>query len=611
MNARCLRNALRIYLALLLPVAWLAMRFAPYNIDGDAVAYMDIGGLMLHHRWAGIVNGYWHPLYPAVLALARIVLRPGRVDELGAYYIANFFVFLAGVAAMLAFVTALDRLRSRMAVSAENTLLSGNSLRLLGVALVVIASQRELSFDKVRPDALLQALMLSAFAMLLFALASDSLIYAPAMGLFLGLAYLTKSFALVVAILSIALLLLFSVLVQRRRLPHALVRAGLAALLFAAVAGPYITALSFQKHRLDFGDSGTLNYAWFAGGTEKLHLEPGQPARYGSADVHLIHPDQPLLKYPAVFSYKAEPFGTYPEWFDPTFFNERIVPHLNARVLFHRDLRNAVLIVRYVLNHPEAWILLALLLAFGARLRFGRWRENSFWLPPTLLGLAIFAIYGLVNIEERYVTLAYLAIVIPLFATLQVPAQSTADGRTGTTKLSYAASAMVLLLAFGALGESLRTALENRRVAAGSGMAHSWFSPQIFGAAEGLHKLGVKPGDEIACMGTKACVYDHYWARLAGVRILSEVYNSDSAHLYQEWMALSDRDQVKSTLQAEGAKVLVAYFPAETIGPAAPPASAGWRRLGDTNFYAMPIRLTPAPLPPQSPLPWSMDNLGP
>ena len=39
-----------------------------YQIDGDAVAYMDIGDLMRSHQWAGVINGYWNPLYPAALA---------------------------------------------------------------------------------------------------------------------------------------------------------------------------------------------------------------------------------------------------------------------------------------------------------------------------------------------------------------------------------------------------------------------------------------------------------------------------------------------------------------------------------------------------------------
>ena len=48
-----------------------------YQIDGDAVAYMDIGDLLRAHHWAGIVNGYWHPMYPAFLALGHMTL-PGN-----------------------------------------------------------------------------------------------------------------------------------------------------------------------------------------------------------------------------------------------------------------------------------------------------------------------------------------------------------------------------------------------------------------------------------------------------------------------------------------------------------------------------------------------------
>lgn len=605
-----LRSALLVFLALLVPVAWISMRYSPYSVDGDAVAYMDLSGLMLRHQWAGIVNGYWHPLYPALLSLGRIIAHPTRANELGVYYTINFIIFLAEVAAMLAFTSALDRLRRRMVDPQATPLLSLNALRLLGLGLVVIATQRELGFDKVRPDALLQALMLSAFAMLMFALASESLVYAPLMGLFLGLAYLTKSFAFVVAILSIGTLIAFATFIQRRPLARALLGGTLAAIVFAAIAGPYMVALSHQKHRLDFGDSGALNYAWYVSGTEKLHLEPNQPQRYGTATVHLIHPDQPLLTSPGIFSYRAEPYGTYPDWFDPTFFNERITPHLNLPILVHRDLRNLVLVVRYLFNHPEAWVLLALLLAVGARFRFGNWRTNSFWLPVLLLGVAIFAIYGLVNIEERYVTLAYLAILLPLFATLSAPAEP--DWPDKALWLPRLASAMILLLAFTSLGQMLRIALQTRR--SDAGLPHTWYSPEIFGAADGLATLGVQPGDQIACMGTTACVNDHYWARLARVRILTEVYNSNASHLFSEWSALPNRSQVETILNHQHAKVLVAYFdpadlPASASAPT--PATLGWRRLGTTDFYALPLNLTPPLTLPEPPPSWSEDNLGP
>jgi len=608
-RSQTLRRALLAYLSLLIPIAWLATKFDPYQVDGDAMAYMDIADLMRGHHWAGVVNAYWHPLYPACMAVAQRLFHATRSNELHAYYVLNYVIFLASVVAMLAFVSALVKLRKRMTPNADQNagvgpLLGLNALRLLGVALVVIASQRELSMGKVRPDLLLQALMLAAFAMLLQALATESLVFAPLMGLFFGLAYLTKSFAFVVALLTIALMVLFQAWLQRRKPVRVLAGGALALMVFAAVAGPYVAALSRQKHRFDFGDSGALNYAWYVSGTVKVHLEPWMTNDFGSASVHLIHPEKQLLAHPGIYSYRAEPYGTYPAWFDPTYFHERIVPLFNARRLVHRDVRNAVLSLRYVLNHPEAPILLALLLLCGARFGFGDWRHKAFWLPPLALGLAIWGIYGLVNIEERYVTLAYLLIMLPLFAALQTPLQ-TPPQRSGTDTpwLRRCATAMVALLAFLALGESLRIALDERRDQSSAGLPAAWYSPQIFGAAKALNALGVGHGDEIACMGTIACLNDPYWMRLADVRVLTEVYNPDAKHLLEEFEGLPNRDQVDDVLKAQGAKVLVAAFdPGEMTGRT--PASAGWIRLGESDLYALPLSIPePAPAPPAT-LPW-------
>ncbi|MDQ2924299.1 MAG: hypothetical protein M3R43_01870 [Acidobacteriota bacterium] len=599
MNAPTLRRPLLAYLALLAPVMWAAMRFDPYTVDGDAVAYMDIAGLLHAHHWAGAVNGYWHPLYPALLWLAQVVAHPSRANELAAYTAVNFFIFFAQVAAMLGFTTALVRLRESM--GAPPALLSVNALRLLGVALLVIATQRELSLGKVRPDGVLQALILAGLAMLLYALASRRTFFAPLMGLFFGLAYLTKSFAFLIALLAIATLVLFQWLVQRRSLGRALAGGALAFVVFAAVAAPYVVALSRQKHRFDFGDSGSLNFAWYVGGTEKMHLEPWMTASFGSSDVKLIHPERQLLAPQGangggVYSYKQLALGTYPAWFDATYFNERIVPHIELGQLAKRDERNVVLVFRYLLNHPEPLILLALLLGVGASLRSGL--RVRFWWPPVALGLAMWAIYGLVNIEERYVTVAYFAVLLPLFATLEIRGDDAS--RRGlfaglpVDALQTTAGALVILFAFLALGETAREAAQERRDEAVAGLAHGWYSPQIFGAAEGLRALGVRPGDEVACVGTTACLYDHYWARLAGVRVLTEIYEPESKHLIDQLQAMPNLAQAYDAVRAQGAQVLVGRFDPGEMN-AAHPASAGWVRLGETAFYALPLNLKTGP----------------
>ena len=239
------------------------------------------------------------------------------------------------------------------------------------------------------------------------------------MGLALGCAYLTKSFAFVFALICILTLAVFRWLWLKHSLARIVPASLLALATFAIVAGPYVGALSRQHGRLDFGDSGALNYAWYVGGTQKMHLQPYMTSEFGSAEVHLKHPERELLHSPLVLSYAELPYGTYPDWFDTTYWNDQIKPHFKLSDDIPRASRNLVLVVRYLFNHPEALIPLALLILLGARptllLEIQQARPNSantFWLPPLVLGVLIWGIYAIVNTEERYVTIAYLTIIL-------------------------------------------------------------------------------------------------------------------------------------------------------------------------------------------------------
>src|ERR1700733_4720638 len=345
-----------------------------YQIDGDAVSYMDIGDLIRAHNWHGVINGYWNPLYPAALSVGHILFHPTRFTELHAYYMVNFGIFLLEMLAIVAFTDAIIRFRDQREAASPSAsplpfLLDRYTLRYLGVGLLVISTQRGLSMGKVRPDALLQAFLLLGIAALLRHLATGYLRYAALMGVALGFAYLSKSFAFVFTFVCILALAGFRLFWQRHAASRIAAAAVLVLICFAIVAGPYIAALSKQKGRLDFGDSGSLNYAWFVSGTEKMHLQQNQTALFGASEVHLKHPEQQLFQNPAIYSYALLPYGTYPDWFDTSFWNDQIKPHLNPRLEI-RILRDCIIrIFRYIANHPEAWLLLILLLLAGARFR--------------------------------------------------------------------------------------------------------------------------------------------------------------------------------------------------------------------------------------------------
>jgi hypothetical protein len=558
----------------------------PYQLDGDAVAYMDIGDLIRSHHWAGVINGYWNPLYPAALALGHAIFHATRFTELRAYYFVNFGIFLLEMAAVVCFTDAIIRLRhlrSATISAASDFLFDRYALRYIGVALLVFATQRELSMGKVRPDALLQACLLFGLAALMHHLATGYLRYAALMGVALGFAYLAKSFAFVFTFVAILVLIVFR-RIWFKHAPRQIAAAALVvALCFAIVAGPYVGALSHQKGRIDFGDSGTLNYAWFVGGTEKMHLQQNQTALFGTAEIHFLHPEKVLLQSPLILSYSLLPYGTYPDWFDTSFWNDHLKTHFSPRGELHVGSRNSVLVVRYLVNHPEAWLLLIVLLLLGGRLDFD-WHpsRNAFWLVPLLLGLSVFAIYGMVNIEERYVTIGYLAVILTCFAGLR-------SSKIARNAGSSAASALALLLALLAIGQSARIIAQYRRDLSLAASPGGWYDPDTFEAARGLNAMGVGPGDTIACIGDRACLVDHYWARLAGVRILTEIYEPQLP-LYNDLATMQNRDLAIDIVRRQGAKVIVGYFdPGLMTGTT--PASIGWRELGVSHFYALPLNL--------------------
>ena len=597
-----LRRFFPLFCILLAAVTFGYALYDAYQIDGDAIGYMDVGDYLRAHQWSAIVNGYWHPLYPAVLSAFHGLLHSTRANELHAYYIANFAIFLLEMAAMVAFTDAIVHLRDHLPQSAhppQTHLLSLYPMRYLGLALLTIASQRELSLGKVRPDALLQALLLLAIAALLRYLATDRLRYAALMGVALGCAYLTKSFAFLFAFLAIATLTAFAMLWMKRPAIRALTAAALALATFAVIAGPYVAALSHQKGRLDFGDSGALNLAWYVGGTEKMHIQPYMTDRFGSADVHLKHPEKELLHSPQVLSYAEHPFGTQPDWFDTTFWNEGVKPHMNLRGEISRGARNCVLVLRYLFNHPEALILLALLLALGARLTLA-WRPGSaaFWIPSVALGALAWGIYAIVNTEERYVTFAYLCIILTLFATLRSRLSPPHN-----PSLLNAAALLPLILALLAAGESLRTVFEDRRQLSLREIPAGWYDPNQQHAAQALESMGLHPGDTVACVGHNACLGDFYWARLAGLRILTEIYAPNGTPAYEFLNTLPNREQAIEVARAQGAKVLVADFAGAPAAAQLPPALQGWRELGDSTLYELPLNVPPGTEPRTPPPP--------
>ena len=573
MNSLRIRKITLIYLVLLVLCGIGYAKYDSYGLDGDAVSFMDIADALRAHDFAHVVNGYWNPGYAAMLAAGQAISNPSRWNELQAFYWVNFWIYLGCLAACIYFVRSLVLVRERCSPdSSAPSAFSSDALLLVALALMFASFQRELHISAVRSDSLLLMLLFIAASFLLRLQASGGFIYYPLLGLALGLSYLTKSFAFLPSFLLLGAIFFFGLVRGRTNRNRIVAGSVLAGLVFAIVAGPYILAISKQRGRPTTGESARLNYAFFVDQTDRWH--EFRTGNLGHATATFKHPEQLLLDSPPVYSYLHHPYGTYPIWFDPSYWTDTIQPHVYLKGHLIRIARCSALLARFIVAHLEAFVVLIVLLVAGAF--FSRqWRG---WLPVAsvaLWGLLMLGIYFPVDLQDRYLVAPFLFVVITLLALLRRPANSNVGG---------AATVAAVLLALLLLADATADIAQRRRILSVTGYPRGAYSTQIYPAALGLNQLGITPGQTVACFGSQACYVDHYWARLAGTPIRAEIEVPDYSDPGAFWSKQQNKQQALDGLRSTGVSAVVGFFAPSAHIP------EGWRQLGESNFYAYDLR---------------------
>ncbi len=553
--------------------------YGGYTLDGDAVAFMDIADAMRAHDMARVVNGYWNPAYAALLALGELVAHPTRWNELQTFFWVNFVIFAGCIAACWFLVRGLVLAREHLAPESAFAL-SPPVLQLASLALLFASFQRELGLGAVRSDSLLLLLFLLAAGLVLRLQAGGRFLVYPLLGFVLGLAYLSKSFAFLPSGVLLAAIFVFG-LTRHGSARHRIAGgAAVAAIVFAAIAGPYIAAISRQRGRLTTGESARLNYAFFVDQTERWH--EWHTGKLGHATAHFKHPEQLLLDAPPVYSFAQHPFGTYPLWFDPSYWTDTIQPRFYLKGHLLRLARCSALLLRFLLGHLEPFCLLGVLLLAGCfftRPGDPTWRALRPLLAVSLWGALMFAIYFPIDLQDRYLTGGLLLILLPVLAMLRRPAGSSGQ----------AATIAVLLLAGLMLANAISDLGERRRMLGVFGFPRGAYSPQIYPAARGLNDLGIGPGNTVACLGDNACYVDHYWARLAGTPIRAEIEVPGGGDPGAFWQSVADPATVFDLLRRRHIAAVVGLFASSNHIP------AGWHRLGTSDFYAYPLQPASTP----------------
>jgi hypothetical protein len=544
--------------------AWVAASQQSMNEDG--IAYLDMGDALWRGDWGTAVSTVWSPLYPWLLGLVMRVVQPAMRWEFPVVHLFNLAVYLAALLCFSVFWRQVGHQRDAAALEGvgegQQRAWPDWAWWTVGYALFAWVALCLIEIWAVTPDMLMAALVYLGAAVLVRVRDGQAGWRAYALlGSLLGLAYLAKAIMFPVAVLLLAIGVL-----PARNARIAARHLGVAAGVFALIAGTYVGAVYAVTGRASLGDAGRLTYVRYVNGLPYPHWQ-GEVPGLGLPE----HPTRQVRESPAIYEF-AEPIGgTYPIGQDPAYWYAGTTPRFDWR----EQASTLVASGWYYLDlfgRQQGGLILAALVGYaleGKRhlsLRRGlvRW--------SLALGAALaLALYGLVYVEGRYVAVFITLLWADMLGNLRWPVQPL--GQRAATWLSLGAAGLLVIniLAFnleglGALNYPSRVGVASETAA----RAPSWPGE----VAEELQALGVNPGDRVGIIGY---AFDSFWARLARLRIVAEMPGTDAASFWAGDAKV--QQQVIAAFAESGVHAIVAEdVPSDAILP-------GWQPLGETNYW--------------------------
>ena len=545
----------RSFVILCVALGLLQLWISRYAMVSDGVSYLDVGDAYFRGDWAAAVNGYWSPLYSWCLGLALHILKPSLRWEFITVHLVNLVIYLAALLSFRFFLHSVLRTVSEQSAEECSRPLPEWAFLGLGYSVFLWASLVLIDPGLVTPDLLVAAIVFLISGYLVELRVHESYGKFAMFGVLCGIAYLGKAIMFPLGFGFLGILQLSGRWSKRRTCGVLL-----SVLLFLTVSSPFITALSKQKGRLTFGDSGRLNYASLVNpGAPQVHWQ-GEPVGSGTPR----HTTRRILENPPVYEFAEPVAGTYPPWYDPSYWNEGVRSSFRlraqTRVLVQSARNYAIMLIG-----PQLGLIAGLLIFIlhgGAPTR----RAIIFnWPLIAAAGLSI-GLYSLVLVRPRYIGASVVLLTLGILAGIRLPKNEQFSAIT-----RHVTAAVVATILFSVLAHVAETAYKIVTVDGNPSQKDQ------LEAAIGLQSLGLQAGDRLAGIGDGS--FD-IWARLARFKIVSEVSSVEPGN--REFWASSweRRSLVYERLRDTGAKVVVVWSP-PTNG-----MDPEWRKVASTNYYA-------------------------
>ena len=522
-------------------------------VSPDGISYIEMAERAARGDWHALVNGYWSPLYPFLLSLSFRMVHPPIQWQFTLVHCVNFVAYLFSFGCFQVFLTELFAARATAQPPRVLRPFPEKTFWILGCLLFFWSSWAWLTPVMTTPDMIVAALVYVATALLLriYRGGGTSGVFLL-LGIALGISYLAKApMFLVSFVFFLSAFLLYAR--AKNSYANALAQSLLALVVFAAISAPLVFALSAQKHRITFGDAGRCNYAEYVDGVPLYSRWQGQPPGTGTP----VHPMRELLSNPAMYEFAQPIPGSYPPWYDPSYWYEGLHAHFSWPGQLHVFLRVANDYLKLVSRTGVLWIMfvaLAVLIRKAGKLELNSRSLWCVWLPS----FSALAMYALVHIEQRMV--AGYVLVLLLWILSSVRLSDSAPPVLKRRALALALLAPTLAIAWAA-ARDIRDLAANK-------------SYEPWQVATALHTMGIAPGAQVGIIGSGG---EAYWAHLAQVRIIAEIPLTEESKFLSADAAR--KQQILEKFAGVGAQGVI------TDNPAIARSTPGWQPLTNSTWF--------------------------
>jgi hypothetical protein len=535
---RSKRSALRtifwiIGIAAALWNAW-SSRFFLSSPDG--ISYLDIADSYLRGDWHAAINAYWSPLYSWLLSAALFFARPSPASEFAVVKAINLLSFLVALGCFEFLLR--EILLYYRSSEDEEDLLPDATFRIAGYSIFLWASLRWTGVQSDTPDLLTSAAAYAAVGLSLRARRSPGEISGfISLGVVMAFGYFSKSVFFPFAF--VLMLVCFIALVHSK---SDRIKVLLAALIFFLLTAPWVLDVSKVKGHLTFGESGKLNYAWF--------VNPGfrSPNHWqGEENIGTPqHPERKIFDQPAAFEFGYPIAGTYPPWFDPSYWFAGLSVKFQMQNHLHVLWRNTLFYYDHFLRFLMIAVLVFLLTGGAFRSFLKSLCSNWMILIPAIAGLGLY-VSAKTHTSMRYIAPFAALLFVGVLASFRFH-----HGRRQKIRIPVLNLGAVIMIVLAIVGSV---------IAKPDGMP-PW---RIAAAAQ---QTGVQRGDRIAIIGDEDDFV--YWARLAGVKIIAQVPDEKAFTAYTE-----NQEKLMAAFRDAGARevlILTEAYP------------TGWRPIAGTRY---------------------------